>query len=64
MRKQLKKEEAFQLSAATLLQERLSIEESYETYYDSLEGHWGWWVRIEDSLYEFLPTSEKPAIVK
>ena len=47
MRKQLKKEEAFRLFAATLPQERLSIEESYETYYDSLEGHWGWWVRIE-----------------
>jgi len=50
MRKQLKKEEAFQLSAATLPQERLSTEESYETYYDSLEGHWGWWVRIEEQL--------------
>jgi ubiquinone/menaquinone biosynthesis C-methylase UbiE len=47
MRKQLKKEETFQLFAAALPQERLSVEESYETYYDSLEGHWGWWVRIE-----------------
>jgi ubiquinone/menaquinone biosynthesis C-methylase UbiE len=47
MRKQLKKEEAFQLFATTLAPERLSVEESYETYYDTLEGHWGWWVRIE-----------------
>jgi ubiquinone/menaquinone biosynthesis C-methylase UbiE len=47
LRKQLKKEEAFQLFAGTLAPERLSVEESYETYYDSLEGHWGWWVRIE-----------------
>jgi ubiquinone/menaquinone biosynthesis C-methylase UbiE len=47
LRKQLKKEEAFQLFAGTLAPERLSVEESYETYYDTLEGHWGWWVRIE-----------------
>jgi ubiquinone/menaquinone biosynthesis C-methylase UbiE len=47
MRKQLKKEEALQLFGTTLSPERFSIEESYETYYDSLEGHWGWWVRIE-----------------
>jgi hypothetical protein len=47
MRKQLKKEEALQLFGTTLPPERLSVEESYETYYDSLEGHWGWWVRIE-----------------
>jgi ubiquinone/menaquinone biosynthesis C-methylase UbiE len=47
MRKQLKKEEALQLFAATLPPQRLSVEESYETYYDTLEGHWGWWVRIE-----------------
>jgi ubiquinone/menaquinone biosynthesis C-methylase UbiE len=47
MRKQLKKEEAFGLFAEMLPPERLSVEESYETYYDSLDGHWGWWVRIE-----------------
>jgi ubiquinone/menaquinone biosynthesis C-methylase UbiE len=47
MRKQLKKEEAFQLFATTLPPERLSVKESYDTYYDTLEGHWGWWVRIE-----------------
>jgi ubiquinone/menaquinone biosynthesis C-methylase UbiE len=47
LRKQLKKEEAFQLFANALDPERLSVEESYETYYDTLEGHWGWWVRIE-----------------
>jgi hypothetical protein len=41
MRKQLKKEEAFQLFATTLPPERLSVEESYETYYHTLESHWG-----------------------
>lgn len=25
----------------------LSVSESYHTYYDTLEGHWSWWCRIE-----------------
>lgn len=25
----------------------LSVRESYHTYYDTLEGHWAWWCRIE-----------------
>lgn len=25
----------------------LSVSDSYHTYYDTLEGHWSWWVRIE-----------------
>jgi len=33
----------------------LTTEESYETYYDSLEGHWGWWVRIEGQLVSIPP---------
>jgi ubiquinone/menaquinone biosynthesis C-methylase UbiE len=60
MRKQLKKEEAFNLFAATLSPERLSVEESYETYYDSLEGHWGWWVRIEGQFIG-IPSGKREA---
>ena len=60
MRKQLKKEEAFQLFAATLPRERLLVEESYETYYDSLEGHWGWWVRIEGQFIG-IPADKREA---
>ena len=55
MRKQLKKEEAVQLFATTFSAERLSVEESYETYYDTLEGHWGWWVRIEGQFIGIPP---------
>jgi ubiquinone/menaquinone biosynthesis C-methylase UbiE len=47
MRKQLKKEEAIELFRRAFSPSRLSVEESYETYYDTLEGHWGWWVRVE-----------------
>lgn len=25
----------------------LTVSESYHTYYDTLEGHWSWWCRIE-----------------
>lgn len=26
---------------------QLAVEESFETFYDTLEGHWAWRVRIE-----------------
>jgi ubiquinone/menaquinone biosynthesis C-methylase UbiE len=55
MRKQLRKEEAFDLFAKTFPPSRLSVEESYETYYDTLEGHWGWWVRIEGHFMQIPP---------
>ena len=60
MRKQLKKEEAFRLFAEMLPPERLSVEESYETYYDSLDGHWGWWVRIEGQFIG-IPADKREA---
>jgi ubiquinone/menaquinone biosynthesis C-methylase UbiE len=47
LRKQLTKDEAFALFAKYLDPRRLLIEESYNTYYDTLERHLGWWVRIE-----------------
>jgi ubiquinone/menaquinone biosynthesis C-methylase UbiE len=47
LRKQLRKEEAFQLFSRVFRPLELAVEESYQTYYDTLEGHWGWWVRIE-----------------
>jgi len=47
LRKQLTKDEAFALFAKYLNHRRLLIEESYNRYYDTLEGYLGWWVRIE-----------------
>jgi hypothetical protein len=57
MRKQLKKDEAYELFANAFPSSLVSVEESYDTYYDTLEGHWGWWVRIEGHFLQ-LP-SEK-----
>jgi len=47
LRKQLTKDQAFALFTKYLAPRQLLIEESYDTYYDTLEGHLGWWVRIE-----------------
>lgn len=59
MRKQLTREETFLLFAKTFDPARLSVEESYETYYDSLEGHWGWWVRIEGHFVRIPPEKKR-----
>jgi ubiquinone/menaquinone biosynthesis C-methylase UbiE len=58
MRLQLKKEAAFQLFSEVFDPRRLSVEESYDTYYDTLEGHWGWWVRIEGQFAR-IPKEKK-----
>ncbi len=55
MRKQLTCQAAFQLFAQLFAPARVSVEESHDTYYDTLEGHWGWWVRIEGHFVELPP---------
>ena len=50
LRKQLTVEQASALFGKAFGSHRLSVEESYHTYYDTLEGHWAWWVRIEAQL--------------
>jgi SAM-dependent methyltransferase len=46
MRKQLSKGAAEELFEGRF-GNRISVRESFDTYYDTLEGHWNWWVRIE-----------------
>jgi ubiquinone/menaquinone biosynthesis C-methylase UbiE len=60
MRKQLTKDAAFQLFSRYFGSSRTSMEESHNTYYDTLEGHWGWWVRIEGHFVQ-IPPEKKPA---
>lgn len=55
MRKQLTREAAFELFAGAFPPARLSVDESYQTYYDTLDGHWGWWVRIEGHFVQIPP---------
>jgi len=60
MRKQLTKDAAWCLFTRVFSPNEISIEESYETYYDTLEGHWAWWVRIEGHFMK-IPAEKKKA---
>lgn len=55
MRKQVTKEAARTLFESVFDHTRVVIDESYRTYYDSLEGHWGWWVRAEGHFARIPP---------
>lgn len=55
MRKQLTKDAAFELFSQAIASPHLTVEESQHTYYDTLEGHWGWWVRIEGHFIQISP---------
>jgi len=58
LRKQMKLEEATVLFRTAFRSPGLSVEESYHTYYDTLEGHWGWWIRIEGQFLN-IPAAAK-----
>ena len=60
MRKQLTKDAARQSFEQGFDNRRLLVEESYETYYDTIEGHWSWWVRIEGHFVR-IPAHKKAA---
>jgi len=55
LRKQLSVAEATALFRTAFAAEDLVVEESYHTFYDSLEGHWAWWVRIEGQTLDVAP---------
>lgn len=55
MRKQLTLAEAEELFSARFDRSRLRIEEQRRTYFDTLDGHWGWWVRIEGQFVRIPP---------
>lgn len=59
LRKQLTREEALGLFSEVFERGRLSVEESYETYYDTLEGHMAWWVRIEGHFVQISPEKRR-----
>jgi len=59
MRKQLTKQGALELFAKYLGSSRLRVQETYETYYDSVEGHWGWWVRVEGHFVKLPPSTKR-----
>src|SRR2546426_8496269 len=58
LRKQLRLEEATALFREAFDSSGLTVTESYHTYYDTLDGHWGWWMRIEGQLVN-VPSDQK-----
>ena len=58
LRKQLRLEEATALFREAFDSPGLTVTESYHTYYDTLDGHWGWWMRIEGQLVN-VPSDQK-----
>src|SRR5260370_30936352 len=58
LRKQLTREAVLQLFSKALYSSLLSVEESFTTYYDTLEGHWSWWVRVEGHFVK-IPAEKK-----
>lgn len=59
MRKQLTRAAAGELFTRHFPLPQLSVEESYHTYYDTLDGHWGWWVRIEGHFVQIPPEKKR-----
>lgn len=55
LRKQLTRDAASQLFASAFEPSSLSVEESFRTYYDTLDGHWSWWVRVEGHFVKIPP---------
>src|SRR5712691_3096638 len=55
LRKQLTLKEATALFREAFNSPGLTVTESYHTYYDTLEGHWAWWVRIEGQFVNVPP---------
>jgi hypothetical protein len=58
LRKQLARDEAAALFEQAFDPSALTVTESYQTYYDTLERHWSWWVRVEGQLVE-IPADRK-----
>jgi ubiquinone/menaquinone biosynthesis C-methylase UbiE len=63
MRKQLSRDAALELFgerfACNGAHPSCVIEESQTTYYDTLEGHWSWWVRIEGHFVKIPPNRKE-----
>jgi ubiquinone/menaquinone biosynthesis C-methylase UbiE len=55
VRQHLTKEEAGQLFSREFASARLTVEESFQTYYDDLEGHWSWWVARASGHFNAIP---------
>jgi ubiquinone/menaquinone biosynthesis C-methylase UbiE len=58
LRKQLALDEAVKLFRQGFEPDALTVTESYHTYFDTLDHHWSWWVRVEGQLVD-IPADRK-----
>ncbi|MGZ4416792.1 MAG: class I SAM-dependent methyltransferase [Gaiellaceae bacterium] len=57
LRKQLTLAQASELFQGAFPGPDLTVDESFVTHYDTLDGHWGWWVRIEGQFLDVPPAT-------
>lgn len=60
MRTQFTKDEAYKFWSERLGKAKVEVDEVYDVYHDTVEGHLGWWVRIEPQLLA-IPGGKKEA---
>lgn len=58
LRQSLTRDAALARFASAFGPDRVMVEERYQVYYDSVEGHMGWWVRIEPQLLS-IPSARR-----
>jgi ubiquinone/menaquinone biosynthesis C-methylase UbiE/acyl carrier protein len=59
LRKHLTNKAARLLFESAFPPERVIVNDSYQTYYDSLEGHWSWWIRAEGHFAGMPPEKKE-----
>lgn len=57
LRTQLSLEQAEDLFGSGLPGRRVQVRELVETHFDTLEGHWAWWVRLEGHFADLEPAA-------
>jgi len=61
LRKHLTREATTRLFQRKFSCDRLSVEESFETHHDDLEGHWSWWASRAAGHFERIPPDKRRA---
>jgi ubiquinone/menaquinone biosynthesis C-methylase UbiE len=60
-RRHLTRDTATELFRRRFPAERLSVEESFETFHDDLDGHWSWWVSRAAGHFDGIPQGQRAA---
>jgi hypothetical protein len=61
LRKHLTREDAEQAFGRCFASSRLSVEESFETHFDDIDGHWSWWLARAEAHFSRIPPDRRQA---